>query len=183
MSREQVSLSIRDVILSSVGTATFILNLLVTVLLLILTVHSGRRGLRKRHYFLVFATLLSLILAIRQAGIYGKSFEFNPLRLSIHLGFAFSALASFLGVAASGVLLIKSDADKIAKQIEICLDDEIWREHAKIRAKDYASEKFSISGMINNLDLIYWTRMSEDHLKWNKEVGLKQKILSIIGVE
>jgi len=83
----------------------------------------------------------------------------------------------------SGVLLIKSDADKIAKQIEICLDDEIWREHAKIRAKDFASEKFSISGMINNLDLIYWTRMSEDYLEWNKEVGLKQKILSIIGVE
>lgn len=90
------------------GTTTFILNLFVTVLLLVLTVHSGRNGLRKRHYFLVFATLLSLTLAIRQAGLYGKSFEFNPLRLSIHLGFAFSALTSFLGVATSGVLLIKN---------------------------------------------------------------------------
>jgi|OM-RGC.v1.026183929 hypothetical protein len=96
-----------DVILSSVGTATFILNLLVTVLLLVFTVHSGRRGLRRRHYFLVIVTLLSLTLAIRQAGLYGKSFDFNPLRLSIHLGFAFSALASFLGVATSGILLIK----------------------------------------------------------------------------
>ena len=82
----------------------------------------------------------------------------------------------------SGVLLIKSDADKIAKQIEICLDDTIWRERAKICAKEYASEKFSISGMINNLDLIYTTRMNEDRLEWNKEAGLKQKILSIIGV-
>ncbi|MBC8370449.1 MAG: hypothetical protein H8E25_10645 [Planctomycetes bacterium] len=88
------------------NTTTFLLNLGLTVVLLGLTIRSGKMGVRKTHFYLVFFTLLSLLAAIYQAELYGRDFEFTSWRLNVHLSFAFAALASFPGVVFSGFKLI-----------------------------------------------------------------------------
>jgi hypothetical protein len=81
---------------------------------LALTLRSGKLGLRKSHFYLVGLTFLSLLGAIWQAELYGRDFEFNPTRLTIHLGFASSALASFPGVIYSGYKLLSKSAWRYA---------------------------------------------------------------------
>jgi Na+-translocating ferredoxin:NAD+ oxidoreductase RnfA subunit len=88
----------------------FVVNLLLVVLFLGLTLFSGRRGNRELHYGMALNTVLFLFLAIIQAEIFGRSFEFNPIRLNIHLWFAFTALISLPGVVWSGLRLRKNGA-------------------------------------------------------------------------
>lgn len=82
-----------------------VLNLALTVLFLIATILSGHRGKRRAHYVLVVITVVMLALAITQAELFGRDFTFEALRLQIHLGFAFTALASLPGVIWSGLAL------------------------------------------------------------------------------
>lgn len=85
----------------------FLANLAVTVALLALTLASGRAGRRRLHYTLVAATTVALLLAIVQAELFGRGFEFDAMRLNVHLGFAFAALGALPGVAWSGVGLAR----------------------------------------------------------------------------
>ncbi len=91
-----------DVILPPLNTAAFLANLALTVVLLGLTLWSGRRGRRPLHYCMVAATLLSLTGAIAQAEIYGRDFRFDPLRLRIHLACAFTAIGLVPFAAVTG---------------------------------------------------------------------------------
>ena len=88
----------------------FAVNLLLVVLFLGLTLFSGKRGNRKLHYCMALNTMLFLFFAIIQAEIFGRSFEFNPIRLNIHLCFAITALISLPGVVWSGLRLRKNGA-------------------------------------------------------------------------
>ena len=101
-----VNLRMRDVILSAVNTTTFLINLVLTVMFLVLTIRSGKMGLRNRHYLLVTLTFLSLLGAIWQAELFGRGFEFDQVKLTVHLCFAISALLSFPGVVFTGYKLI-----------------------------------------------------------------------------
>lgn len=94
-----------DGILSALNTALFVLNLAVTVVLLGLTVLTGRRGRRAVHYCAAVLTLLALAGAIVQAELYGRAYEFPALRLRVHLGFAFASLACIPWVVITGLRL------------------------------------------------------------------------------
>jgi hypothetical protein len=76
------------------------------VMFLVLTIRSGKMGLRNRHYLLVTLTFFSLVGAIWQAELFGRSFEFDQVKLTVHLCFAISALLSFPGVVFTGYKLI-----------------------------------------------------------------------------
>ena len=91
----------------------FLANLAVTVIAMILAIHAGLRRNRKRHYGFVAATLVLLTAAIWQAEVFGRNFTFEAIRLRVHLGFAFGALAVLPGVAWSGVRLAKSLSPRI----------------------------------------------------------------------
>ena len=85
----------------------FLANLAATVVALGLTVHAGLTRRRRCHYVLVGATLVLLFLAIVQAEIFGRGFDFEQSRLTTHLVFAFGSLAAIPGVAWSGVGLAR----------------------------------------------------------------------------
>lgn len=92
----------RDIILPPLNTFAFLANLAATVVLLGFTLWSGRSGRRRLHYALVAATLISLTAAVIQAEIYGRDYQFDPLRLRIHLGFAFLAIGLVPFAAVTG---------------------------------------------------------------------------------
>jgi len=79
--------------------------LAITVVLLGLTVWAGRRARRRLHYASAVFTLLALTGAIVQAELYGRAYEIPTLRLRVHLGFAFAALASIPWVVLTGLRL------------------------------------------------------------------------------
>lgn len=83
----------------------FLLSLTLTVLALAGALWTGRKGHRRAHYRWVVGTVLLLTWAIVMAEVYGRAFTFDPFRLTLHLVFAFSALASVAGVAYSGITL------------------------------------------------------------------------------
>ncbi len=85
----------------------FLANLALTVALLVWSIVTGVRRARKLHYRVVAATVLALVLAIVQAELFGRGYDFEPLRLRIHLGFAFAALLSMPGVTWSGIQLAR----------------------------------------------------------------------------
>jgi hypothetical protein len=80
-------------------------NLALTVLFLVATVLSGIRGKRRAHYVLVVVTIVMLLTAIAQAELFGRGYTFDPLRLNVHLGFAFTALGCLPGAIWSGMSL------------------------------------------------------------------------------
>lgn len=63
---------------------------------------AGRRARRRLHYSSAALTLLSLAASIVQAEHFGRDYSFPLLRLRVHLGFAFTALACIPWVAISG---------------------------------------------------------------------------------
>lgn len=97
-----------------------VLNLALTVLFLIATILSGHRGKRRAHYVLVVITVVMLALAITQAELFGRDFTFEALRLQIHLGFAFTALASLPGVVWSGLALRSKPAMRGKHRFWVC---------------------------------------------------------------
>ncbi len=92
----------------------FLANLALTVALVVLSLVTGVRRARSAHYRAVSATVLSLVLAIVQAELFGRGYEFEHSRLTIHLAFAFAALASMPGVAWSGIRLARDDGYRAA---------------------------------------------------------------------
>jgi len=91
-------------------------NFLLVILFLGLTLFSGKRGNRELHYGMAVNTVLFLVFAIIQAEIFGRDYEFNPVRLNVHLCFAFMALISLPGVVWSGLRLRKNDAMRSVHQ-------------------------------------------------------------------
>ena len=87
------------------NTPLFLFNLGLTVGLVGLSVWTGRRGIRRWHYLTVAVTVVSLVLAIIQAELYGRDFHFVSWKLNVHLTFATSCLASLPLVAWSGLRL------------------------------------------------------------------------------
>ena len=94
----------------------FLANLFLVVLFLGLTLFSGKRGNRELHYGMAVNTVLFLVFAIIQAEIFGRDYEFNLVRLNVHLCFAFTALISLPGVVWSGLRLRKNDAMRSVHQ-------------------------------------------------------------------
>ncbi len=87
------------------NTPLFLLNLGLTVLLVGLSLWTGKRGVRRQHYLTVVVALVSLALAILQADLYGHGFEFVRWKLGVHLSFATACLLSIPFVALSGLAL------------------------------------------------------------------------------
>lgn len=85
-------------------------------MLLGLTLWSGRTGRRPLHYCMVAATLLALTGAVIQAEIYGRKFEFDPVRLRIHLACAFTAIGLVPFAAVTGWRLRTRPAARRAHQ-------------------------------------------------------------------
>lgn len=83
----------------------FLLNLGLTVGLVCLSLWTGHRGVRKAHYWTVSVTVVSLLLAIMQAEMYGRGFDFVPWKLNLHLVCAVSCLATVPLVSLSGLRL------------------------------------------------------------------------------
>jgi hypothetical protein len=88
-----------------VNLPLFLLNLALTVGLVCVSLWTGKRGVRKQHYGAVGVTVVSLVLAIWQAELYGRGFVFIAWKLNVHLFFAMSCLASVVPVAVSGWML------------------------------------------------------------------------------
>jgi len=86
------------------NTPLFILNLVVLVVVLSATIISGRRGRRALHYRLVASTFVLLVLAIVQAELYGRGWDFNPRSLGIHLSLAEISLVHVPVVVWSGIV-------------------------------------------------------------------------------
>lgn len=70
--------------------------------LLGLTLWAGRRARRRLHYASALATVAALAVAIVQAELLGRRYEFPALRLQIHLACAFAALGALPLVALTG---------------------------------------------------------------------------------
>ena len=83
----------------------------------------------------------------------------------------------------SGVLLIDEDSRSIAEQICICLDDYSWRNRAKEKAVVFSEERFSIEGMIQNLETLYLGRVNRDMDRWKDNANLFSRILATVGME
>ncbi len=96
--------------------ALFLANLVLTVALLAATLWSGRKAKRRLHYRLVVFTVLSLIGAIVQAELFGRSFVFDPVRLNVHLFAAFAALATVPGVVWTGLRLRTRSGSRASHQ-------------------------------------------------------------------
>ena len=88
-------------------------NLALTVLAMVLAIHAGLRRRRKQHYVFVTTTLVLLFGAIWQAELFGRKFDFEGIRLQVHLGFAFGALAALPGVAWSGARLAQAKSRRL----------------------------------------------------------------------
>ncbi len=91
----------------AVSGPLFLANLGLTVVLLVLSLVSGFRRARQAHYTFVLLTTIALVVAIVQAELFGRDYRFEALRLQVHLGFAFAALASLPGVTWSGIGLAR----------------------------------------------------------------------------
>lgn len=90
------------------NTPLFLLNLGITVGLVLVSLWTGHQGRRKPHYVAVAITVISLVLAIWQAELYGRGFEFVSWKLNVHLAFAMTCLASVAFVAWTGLVLVKN---------------------------------------------------------------------------
>lgn len=90
------------------NTPLFLLNLGITVGLVFLSLWTGHAGRRKPHYIAVVVTVVSLVLAIWQAELYGRGYDFVSWKLNVHLAFATTCLASVAFVAWTGIALIKN---------------------------------------------------------------------------
>ena len=86
----------------------FLAHLLVATVLVVATLWTGRKGRRRQHYFVAVAAVLSLLLTVREAGLYGKGFSFDSTRLSVHLVFAGLCMAAIPGLIYSGLKLRKN---------------------------------------------------------------------------
>ncbi|MBC8405136.1 MAG: hypothetical protein H8E15_07910 [Planctomycetes bacterium] len=86
----------------------FLAHLLVTTVLVVATLWTGRKARRSQHYSVAVAAILSLLLTVREAGLYGKGFTFDTTRLSVHLVFAGLCMAALPGLIYSGFKLRKN---------------------------------------------------------------------------
>ena len=84
------------------NTTLFVLNLAATVALLVVTLITGKRGLKLLHIRIALTTVVVLLLAVVQADMYGHGFTFEDLELKVHLIFAFATLFAVLPVIYSG---------------------------------------------------------------------------------
>lgn len=84
----------------------FLANLAATVLLLAVTLVTGKTGRRRAHFIAAPVTVVVLALAIWQAELYGQGYDFDSTRLTIHLCFAGLSLASLPGTVWSGLRLV-----------------------------------------------------------------------------
>ena len=87
----------------------FVLNLLAAVALLVATLITGKRGLQRLHMRLAVVTVVVLLLAVWQADLYGRGFEFDLSKLRIHLVFAFATLFAIPPVIFTGWRLRNHD--------------------------------------------------------------------------
>lgn len=87
---------------------TFLALLLITTVLVAATLWTGRQGKRAMHYTVAVTAVLALLVTIREAGIFGKGFEFESLRLNVHLFCAGLCLLSLPGLVYSGWKLRKN---------------------------------------------------------------------------
>jgi hypothetical protein len=80
----------------------FVLNLLAAVVLLVVTLITGKRGIKLLHMRMAVTTVVVLLLAVWQADLFGHGFTFDMLKLKIHLAFAFATLFAIPPVIFSG---------------------------------------------------------------------------------
>ena len=85
----------------------FLSSLALTVALLVLTLWTGRTGRRKVHFLAAPATVAALAVAIWQAEIFGRDWDFDHVRLTVHLWCAGTALALLPGTVYSGLQLVR----------------------------------------------------------------------------
>jgi hypothetical protein len=84
--------------------AWFIAALVVTVMLLVLDIWTGKTGRRRAHVVLVGITIPSLATAVLLAERVGTYWTLPRVPLTIHLVFAYGASVGALVATASGVL-------------------------------------------------------------------------------
>ena len=96
------------------NTSLFLANLAVTVLLLVVTLVTGKRGRRRAHFIAAPLTVVSLTLAVWQAELYGRDFDFDAVRLNIHLVCAGLSLAALPGTIWTGLRLIRVPQVRLA---------------------------------------------------------------------
>ncbi len=87
---------------------TFLALLLITAILVAATLWTGRQRKRTMHYSVAVAAVLALLVTIREAGIFGEGFEFEALRLNVHLFCAGVCLLTLPGLVFSGLKLRKN---------------------------------------------------------------------------
>lgn len=80
----------------------FVLNLLAAVALLVVTLITGKRGLKQLHMRMAVITVVVLLLAVLQADLYGHGFTFETVKLQVHLVFAFATLFAIPPVIFTG---------------------------------------------------------------------------------
>lgn len=85
----------------------FLANLALTVVMLAVTLWTGKTGRRRAHFTAAPSTVVVLALAIWQAELFGKGYDFDTLRLRVHLICAGLALASLPGTVWSGLKLVR----------------------------------------------------------------------------
>lgn len=86
---------------------TFLALLFITAVLVAATLWTGRQRKRALHYTMAVTAVVALLVTIREAGIFGEGFEFEPLRLNVHLFCAALCLLSLPAVAFTGMKLRK----------------------------------------------------------------------------
>lgn len=85
----------------------FLASLAVTVALLVLTLWTGKSARRRAHFVSAPLTVVALAVAIWQAEMFGRDWEFDHTKLTVHLWCAGTALALLPGTAVSGLMLAR----------------------------------------------------------------------------
>lgn len=99
------------------NTPLFLSNLALTVVLVCLSLWTGKRGVRPTHYLTVVVTVICLLFAIIQAEMYGRNYSFVAWKLNVHLAFATACLISLAPLVWSGLeLRNKPAARKLHKR-------------------------------------------------------------------
>jgi hypothetical protein len=89
---------------------TFLALLFITTVLVAATLWTGRQHKRAMHYTVAVTAVLALLVTIREAGIFGEGFEFESLRLNVHLTCAAACMLAIPGVIFSGFKLRRNPA-------------------------------------------------------------------------
>ena len=89
------------------NTPLFLANLALTVVMLVVTLVTGKTHRRRAHLIAAPVTVVVLVFAIWQAELYGQGFDFDRTRLVVHLVCAGLSLAALPGTIWSGLQLLK----------------------------------------------------------------------------